>query len=58
MKYGFMPCAMWAVFSGSFKRVIGSVLQIEGSKTIMKQAHVKYRAILAEEIVYEILLLW
>lgn len=48
MKYGFLPRAMWAVFSGSFERAIGSVLHIKGGKAIMKQAHVKYRAILAD----------
>ena len=48
MKYGFLPRAMWAVFSGSFERAIGSVLHREDGKAIMKQAHARYRAILAD----------
>lgn len=47
MKYGFMPKLMWAGYQKTFKKELTKTLSEENPKMVMKNAHQKYKGILA-----------
>ena len=49
MKYAGMPAGMWLLFSGSFRKQLGSVLEYDARTAgeITSKAKVKYREIIA-----------
>ncbi len=48
MKYGFIEKAMWAGYKGTFEKHLTKTLSEERPKEIMKEAHKKYKEILAD----------
>ena len=53
MKYGFMPKLMWAGYKGTFKKQLSEALRESDPKAVMKEAHKKYKEILADVTEFE-----
>lgn len=47
MKYGMIPKMMWAGYKGTFKKHLTATLKEENPAEVMKNAHAKYKDILA-----------
>lgn len=48
MKYGLIEKAMWAGYKGTFKKHLTKTLAEENPSAVMKEAHKKYKEILAD----------
>ena len=46
MKYGFIQKVMWAGYKGTFKKHLSETLRESDPKSVMKEAHKKYKEIL------------
>ena len=53
MKYGFIQKLMWAGYKGTFKKQLSEALRESDPKTVMKEAHKKYKKILADVTEFE-----
>ena len=53
MKYGFIQKLMWAGYKGTFKKQLSEALRESDPKAVMKEAHKKYKEILADVTEFE-----
>ena len=53
MKYGFVQKLMWAGYKGTFKKQLSEALRESDPKAVMKEAHKKYKKILADVTEFE-----
>ena len=53
MKDGFSQKLMWAGYKGTFKKQLSEALRESDPKTVMKEAHKKYKKILADVTEFE-----
>ena len=53
MKYGFIQKLMWAGYKGTFKKQLSEALRESDPKAVMKEAHKKYKKILADVTEFE-----
>lgn len=53
MKYGFIQKLMWAAYKGTFKKQLSEALRESDPKAVMKEAHKKYKEILADVTEFE-----
>ena len=53
MKYGFIQKLMWAGYKGTFKKQLSEALRESDPKAVMKEAHKKYKEILADVMAFE-----
>ena len=53
MKYGFIQKLMWAGYKGTLKKQLSEALRESHPKAVMKEAHKKYKEILADVTEFE-----